>query len=113
MMNHIEEDHIAYQEQSVNDTGPLILDEVVVPVEERMYEYHMTQMVRTDCSLLVKEAREERDKALELAQNFRNIAEQSRREKRELQYDLEAKVEIVRDFWRNEIVKGGLDLGKF
>ncbi len=37
----------------------------------------MSQMARTDCKQIVQKAREERDQALKLAQQFRNIAEQS------------------------------------
>ena len=93
-----------------NDNCLLILNEVVVPIQEQEQTFdpsHMSQMARTDCKQIVQKAREERDQALKLAQQFRNIAEQSFSEKRCLQYELESKVETVRDFWRNKIVEGG------
>ncbi len=93
-----------------NDNCLLILNEVVVPIQEQEQTFdpsHMSQMARTDCKQIVQKAREERDQALKLAQQFRNIPEQSFSEKRCLQYELESKVETVRDFWRNKIVEGG------
>ncbi len=105
VIEDIEEDYTNLK-RSHNDNGVLILNEVVVPIQEQTFD-PMSQMARTDCNQIVQKAREERNQALKLAQQFRNIAEQSCSEKRCLQYELESKVETVRDFWRNKIVEGG------
>ncbi len=58
-----------------NDNCLLILNEVVVPIQEQEQTFdpsHMSQMARTDCKQIVQKAREERDQALKLAQQFRN-----------------------------------------
>ena len=61
---------------------------------------------RIHCRQQVQSAREERDRALSLAQQYRNLAEASQLETKTLKNELERKVETVRDFWRNKIVEG-------
>ena len=49
----------------------------------------------------------ENDKRAELnALLYRNLAERLKREKRELNDTLNRKIEIVQDFWRNQLCEG-------
>ena len=51
-------------------------------------------------------------KACREAQHYRNLSEQIRREKRELASSLNEKIELVRDFWRNNIEEGSTRAGR-
>lgn len=107
----IEEQYHA--EASHHNTGPLLLDAVLVPVEESTPTIHSESLVHTaQCIEHVRIARSERNQALRLAQHYRDVAEGTNREKRNLQRKLEVQVEIVRDFWRNQVVEGGSRSGK-
>ena len=43
---------------------------------------------------------------MNLARQYRNLAEQSQSDKRLLKSNMEEKIETVRDFWRNIIIEG-------
>ena len=64
------------------------------------------------CNNELRKARYERNRALHLAQQYRNMAEESQSEKRNLKHNLEGQIEVVRDFWRNKIVEGGTRSGR-
>ena len=91
-----------------SDTAPLLLGTVLSPVVEKppvcQLGFHRQS---AKCDKLIQEARTERDQALLIARQYRNVAEATRAEKRELQCELEKKIEVVRDFWRNKVVEGG------
>ena len=99
--------------QDNTDTSPLLLDSVITPVSET-HSCALPENIlhRIHCRQQVQSAREERDRALSLAQEYRNLAEASQLEKRTLKNELERKVETVRDFWRNKIVEGNSWSGK-
>lgn len=61
---------------------------------------------------MIEAARQERDQALMLAQQYRNVAEACRGEKREMKYEIERKIELVRSFWRDQIIEGGSRSGR-
>ena len=83
--------------------GSLLLDAVLIPVEEPTC--HSESLVHsTQCIERVRTARSERDRALCLTKHYRNMAEETHREKRDLQHRLEAQVELVRNFWRSHIL---------
>ena len=46
-------------------------------------------------------ARQERSKALYVAQMYRDLAETIQKEKRKVNDELESRVEAVQSFWRN------------
>ena len=99
--------------QDHSDTSPLLLDSVITPVSETLSCSSPENMLhRIHCRLQVQSARQERDRALSLARQYRNLAEASQLEKRTLKNELERKVETVRDFWRNKIVEGSSRPGK-
>lgn len=88
------------------NTSPLLLDSVDIPIVEPSCNCsHIVVSAR--CKQLIESARQERDNALMIARQYRNIAEECRTEKRKLKHDLEEKVETVRNFWRNKVVEGG------
>jgi len=110
-MHCLEEQY--HVESSQDNTGPLLLDSVLVPIQETTLAGHAEDLVHTaQCIEHVESARSERNQALRLVQHYRNLAEEYCREKRDLQYKLEAKIELVRDFWRNQVVEGGSRSGK-
>ncbi len=95
------------------DTGPLLLDEVLVPIEESNSSCSLRNPVlAAQCAESIRKVRNERNDALCLAQHYRDIAEKTRKEKRDLKNKLENEIEIVRNFWRNKIVEGKSRSGK-
>lgn len=96
-----------------NNTSPLLLDSVITPIQEDETCTCSSDAVLTmKCKDEVRRARHERNKALNLAQHYRNLAEESQSEKRILKSELEGQIEVVRNFWRNKIVEGGTRSGK-
>ena len=103
--NHILDDN--------SNTTPLLLDAVVTPVSEPSCAFSPESTVRTfHCKQQLQSARNERDRALLLARQYRDLAEASQAGKRTLQIELERKIETVRDFWRNKVVEGGSRSGQ-
>lgn len=102
--------------QKVNDnsdTAPLLLDAVVTPVSEPSCTFSPKSTLHTiHCEEQVQSARKERDRALSLARQYRDLAEARQAEKRTLKNELERKIETVRDFWRNKVVEGGSRSGQ-
>ena len=64
------------------------------------------------CKQQLELARRDRDNALMLARQYRNLAEASHTKIRQQKNELEEKVELVRDFWRNKIVEGSCRSGQ-
>ena len=56
--------------------------------------------------------REKKLAAYQEAQHYRNLSERLRKEKRELANTLNSKLELVRDFWRNNIAEGSTRAGR-
>ena len=59
------------------------------------------------CKQQLESTRQERDTALLLARHYRDLAEASHTERRQEKHKLEEKIEVVRNFWRNQVVEGG------
>ena len=83
---------------------------MVTPVVEPLCS--CTNLIATRCKQQLESARRNRDNALILARQYRNIAEECQAEKRKIKHELEEKVELVRNFWRNKVVEGGSRSGK-
>ena len=84
-------------------TKPLLPDAVITPIlEETPSEINYDR--------LIYESRKERDAALLAARQWRDLAEATQREKREV--EMEKTVEVVRNFWHNKLVEGGSRAGK-
>ena len=110
-INCTEDQYTLYAEASYHNTGPLLLDAVVLPIKEPELPPH-SDVHAARCSREVILARRERNQALQLAQQYRDLAEKARSEKQEVQHKLENEIEVVRDFWRNKVVEGGSRGGK-
>ena len=98
-----------------SNTVPLILDAIVTPVvEPKPACSSSTPSAVHDvrCKIQLQAAQNERDQALLQARNYRDMAEATRADKRALKHNLEGKIELVRDFWRNKIVEGGSRSGR-
>ena len=92
---------------NVKGTSPLLLDTVVTPVfEKEDCDCSSSNLIAKKCEERLRRARCERNKALFLARQYRNLAEQSQSDKRLLKSNMEEKIETVRDFWRNKIIEG-------
>ena len=60
----------------------LLLDPILIPVEEPVVSFDTGDLVRdSKCTKLVLEARHERNYALHIAQNYRDLAEKIQEEK--------------------------------
>ena len=94
-----------WEEKDPYDTSPLLLD---TPLSEPMCS--CTGVVSSNrCKQQLEYARRERDNAILLARQYRDMAEECHTEKRS---HLEEKVELVRHFWRNKVVEGGTRSGQ-
>lgn len=92
--------------QDYTDTSPLLLDSVITPVSETHSCSSPESMLhRIHCREQVQSAREERDRALSLAQQYRNLAEASQLEKRTLKVSLKGK-------WKLYVTSGATRLLK-
>ena len=113
-VDRIEDHYAQYRTKaSHQNTGPLLLDAVLIPIKEPTPTSPSDSLVHaTQCIDHVRIARSERNQALRLARHYRNVAERTHREKRDLQHKLQTQIEVVRDFWRNQVVEGGCRSGK-
>ena len=102
-------------EKDSNDTSPLLLDEIVIPLSEPSCSCSntcMSDLCVAQCKEELESARRARDNALLLARQYRDRAEKGQEEKRKQKKELEDKVELVRTFWRNKVVEGGCRSGQ-
>lgn len=94
-------------------TSPLILDAVLTPISEPVSSCLCKNKVcEVHCDQQLQSVRKERDQALSLARCYRDLAETRQAEKRVLKKELEGKVELVREFWRNKVVEGSSRSGQ-
>lgn len=74
-------------------TSPLLLNEVITPVCEPSCTCETSNALdKVHCNELLRDARRDRDKALCLARQYRDLAEASRTESREIKNELERKI---------------------
>ena len=67
-------------------TSPLLLDKVITPICEPSCSCTTDNVLdKTHCNALLQDARKERDRAISLARQFRDLAETSRTETRTIQ----------------------------
>ncbi len=98
--------HDKYDELLANSlrsvTQPLLLPEVIAS-DSYTDKHNIIAMDKNDRyrKQLVNDMRIERDDALYQAKTYRNLAERLQREKREVCYQMEEKMETVTHFWRN------------
>ena len=109
--DNTEDQHVQYC-STHRDTGPLLLDEVLLPIQEPTPTCSSDSVRNAEYMEQIRIARKERNTALIAAQCYRDMAENSQKEKREIQYKLEANTELVRNFWRNKIIEGSSRSGK-
>ena len=64
------------------------------------------------CKQLLTAIDKRETRPLSLVRVYRDLAESSLEQKRSMKTDLERKIELVRDFWRNKIVEGTTRSGK-
>ncbi len=114
MVESVEDDYVQYRsEDDSAGTAPLLLNEVLVPIKEPCSSLSSVNLVHTaQCIEHVTSARIERNQALLYAQQCRDLAEKTQHEKRDLKYKLQTQVEVVRNFWRNQLVEGSSRSGK-
>ena len=97
-----------------SNTAPLILDAIVTPVSEPKPACSCSipgTVHDVRCKKELQAGRNERDQALLQARHYRDLEEATHADKRALKHNLEGKIELVRDFWRNK-VKGGSRSGR-
>lgn len=102
-----------------SDIDALLLPSVVVP-EEPQYTYQedipsqlgLTGVKRVAINHIIQVEKHKAKKAFETAHYYRNLAEDLKKEKRALACMMNDKVELVRNFWRNNIREGSTRAGK-
>ena len=67
---------------------------------------------RVDFLSSIQKEQEKTRKALQQVKHYRDLAEKLRKEKRTAIHNLNEKIELVRDFWRNKICEGSTRAGK-
>jgi len=100
--------HASCHETDINPTSrALLLDPIVIPVEEESPSLNSGD-IELDCQYIqqINSARHERNRALQVAQIYRDLAEKVIEEKREVQSELELRIKKVQSFWRDQIVEG-------
>lgn len=115
-IEHIEDTYMHLAETSepisdTNSTSPLLLDAIVAPLSEPSCSCSPIEYT-AGCKQELVSARRQRDDALALARQYRNLAEKGRSKSRQQKHELEEKVELVRNFWRNKIIEGGCRSGR-
>ena len=115
-IEHIEDTYMYLAETSeptsdTNSTSPLLLDAVVTPLSEPSCSCSPIECTAC-CKQELMSARRERDNALALVRQYRNLAEEGRSKSRQQKHELEEKVELVCNFWRNKIVEGSCRSGR-
>ena len=76
------------------------------PPEDLAASLGLTGVARVFFQDSIQLEREKRMKAVREAQLYRDLAEKMRREKRNIVSGMNEKIELVRDFWRNNIKEG-------
>ena len=91
----------------------LLLPSVLIPIKTKEpFSYVASVITRMDQECAIHRAEDERDHALIEAKKYRDIAENLKKEKREIEEIYTNRVEVVRDFWRSKIIEGDSRGGK-
>ena len=95
---------------------PQIHDAVVVPIEESLPSIlcvcENSNVCTRQCHEYILKARAERNDALMLLSHYRNMMESMEKEKQEIQKQMEARVEYIKHFWRDQVIEGSSRAGK-
>ena len=101
--------------QDNQETGPLLLDAVITPVIEKKITCGCSgesTVLVAQCKEEVEAARRERNRALAVARQYRDMAEASITKRRQMKSELEERMEVVRNFWHNNVIEGGSRSGR-
>lgn len=101
-----------YEGIAADDDGPLLLPSVCIPCDSQPFSFAGSVLSRMEQQSVLDKARNDRNDAMIEAKFYRNMAEELKQEKREMENDVKARIEVVRDFWRNKIFEGGERAGK-
>lgn len=108
---------VSQESYDVSKDDALLLPMVLVPddaqsSELKKLDVHVTGIDRVAVSSALLKEKEKTKQAVEKAQFYRDLAERIRAEKREKVYELNNKVELVRNYWRNKLCEGSSRAGK-
>ena len=102
-----------YSEIAVHsNNGTLLLPAVPIQIQNQPFSYAGSVLSNMEQQNLLQEACNDRNKAMIEAKCYRDLAENLKKEKRELENKLQTETEVVRDFWRNKIIEGDSRGGK-
>lgn len=95
---------------------PQIRDAVLLPIEEPLPSISCvcenSIACTRECHEHIIKARAERNDALLLLRQYRNMAEHMEKQKQEIKKQMVSRVECIKNFWRNQVVEGGSRSGK-
>lgn len=74
--------------------------------EEKLKKLKITGIQRVGVQRIINSLKQEKAKALHHARVYRNVAEKLKSRHRKEMANMSNKVEIVRDFWRNQLAEG-------
>ena len=95
-----------YDELS-KDTSSELLPSVLIPINEhKPFSFTAAVLTRMDQECAIEKAQHEQDNALLEAKIYRDLADELKKDKRELAQAYAGRVAMVRDFWRNKIIEG-------
>lgn len=105
---------IAEDSMKKDKCDSLLLPAINIPAASATHykHYGVKGIDRVIFASAIKKEQEKTHKALEDAIFYRNLAERLRKEKRQAVSNMNDKVELVRDFWRNTILEGSTRGGR-
>ncbi len=106
-LKQIEEQYQSVETQSYEpDSDVLLLPMAPTTSEEPSLADQVTGINRVEVERIIIRLEKEKAQAQFSARIYRDLAEKTKQEKRELSNKLNKRVETVRDFWRNNICEG-------
>lgn len=102
---------VAENSMQKNSYDTLLLPSVNTPTALQT-TYEGIDIHRLNFVSSIRLEQEKTRKALEKARFYRNLSERLRKEKRNVVDSMNDKVELVRDFWRNNIMEGSTRAGR-
>ena len=102
--------------QDEKSGNALLLPTVSVPEDTncdlKKLGIHITGIDRVAITSAIQEERQRTKKALERARFYRDLAERIKAKKREEVNELNHKIELVRNYWRNKVYEGSSRAGR-
>lgn len=102
----VEKSSCTLEAQSMSDNSSTLLLPLVDTTSISAEVYVPLLETKQDTVAKIKTLEEERDRANTQVLIYRNLAERLRKENGNLKHEMNHKYEVIRDFWRNNLIEG-------